>query len=64
MVRLASFPEWKPRVQCVAETHPVDWVVLSCGYVPVNGLVDELADLGDKVVVVGDAILSNKKSIP
>ena len=40
----------------VTETHPVDWVVLSCGYVPVNGLVEELADLGDKVVVIGDAV--------
>ncbi|MBQ9003531.1 MAG: FAD-dependent oxidoreductase [Eggerthellaceae bacterium] len=40
----------------VAETHPIDWIVLACGYVPVNGLVDELSDLGDKVVVVGDAI--------
>jgi hypothetical protein len=40
----------------VAETHPVDWVVLSCGYVSVNGLVDEPADLGDKVVVIGDAV--------
>lgn len=38
------------------ETHKVDWVVLSCGYVPVNGLVEELKDLGDRVVVVGDAV--------
>ena len=40
----------------VTETHPVDWVVLSCGYVPVNALAEELADLGDKVVVIGDAV--------
>ena len=30
--------------------------MLSCGYVPVNGLAEELDDLGDKVVVIGDAV--------
>lgn len=40
----------------VKETHPVDWVVVSCGYVPVNELVEELSDMGDKVVAVGDAV--------
>ena len=31
-------------------------MVLACGYVPVNGLAGELADLGDKLVVLGDAV--------
>lgn len=39
-----------------ARTHGVDWVVIAMGYVSVNGLADELSDLGDKLVVVGDAV--------
>ena len=38
------------------KTYKADWVVLATGYVSVNGLADELSDLGDALVVVGDAI--------
>lgn len=38
------------------KVYPADWIVVSMGYVPENRLVAELEDLGDKLVVVGDAI--------
>ena len=40
----------------VSELHQADWFVLAMGYESVNSLYDELSDLGDKVVLVGDAI--------
>ena len=36
--------------------YPCDHVVLAVGYQSVNNLIDELKDLGDKVVAVGDCI--------
>ena len=40
----------------VSERHNADWYVICMGYVSENRLAQELEDLGDKIVAVGDAI--------
>lgn len=40
----------------VERLHPCDWVVIAMGYESRNALAEELSDLGDSLVVVGDAL--------